>query len=81
MGFEPTKAEYDAANPHHYKLGDMEAIDVIKESMTPEAWKGYCKGNILKYVLRANQHRQPTVEHLRKARKYLDWWIEGEVNP
>lgn len=81
MSFEPTKAEYDAANPHHYKLGDMEAIDVIKELMTPEAWKGYCKGNILKYVLRANQHRQPTVEHLRKARKYLDWWIEGEVNP
>ena len=37
----------------HYELwGDFEAVDVIKASLTPEEYKGYLKGNILKYKLR-----------------------------
>lgn len=40
--------------PAHYKLfPDQQAIDVIKPSMTEEEFKGYCKGNALKYRLRA----------------------------
>jgi len=37
----------------HYELwNDFEAIDVIKASLTNEEYKGYLKGNILKYKLR-----------------------------
>ena len=37
----------------HYELwNDFEAIDVIKASLTDEEYKGYLKGNILKYKLR-----------------------------
>ncbi|QQV90436.1 putative early protein [Olleya phage Harreka_1] len=37
----------------HYELwNDFEAIDVIKASLTPEEYKGYLKGSILKYKLR-----------------------------
>tara|TARA_R110002126_G_scaffold119519_1_gene260518 strand:- start:23 stop:289 length:267 start_codon:yes stop_codon:yes gene_type:complete len=41
----------DNINPDHYK-GSIECIDAIEASMTKEAFRGYCKGNILKYVWR-----------------------------
>lgn len=41
-------------SPAHYLLfPGMEAIDVIKASLTPEEFAGYLKGNALKYRLRA----------------------------
>ena len=42
----------DKINPDHYKRGNIEAIEAIKESMTEEAYLGYLKGNILKYLWR-----------------------------
>lgn len=37
----------------HYELWQgCEAIDVIKQILTPEEYKGFLKGNILKYQLR-----------------------------
>ena len=45
-------------NPLHYKVGGFEAIDVIKAKLTPEEYRGYCKGNVLKYVMRANYKDQ-----------------------
>lgn len=49
--------EQDEINhPTHYKLfPDMIAFDVIKAVLTPEELRGYLKGNILKYRLRAGQ--------------------------
>ena len=41
-------------NPSHYTVGGHEAIDVIKAKLTPEEYRGYCKGNVLKYIMRAN---------------------------
>lgn len=41
-------------SPSHYTVGGYEALDVIKAKLTPEEYRGYCKGNILKYVMRAN---------------------------
>ena len=67
--------------PAHYTQGTIEVIDVIRDAMTGEQFKAYCQGNVIKYVLRANHHQQPTVEHLRKARDYLNWWIDEEVQP
>ena len=43
---------YDAVNPSHYKRGDVECIDAIKASMSAEAFKGYLKGNNIKYMWR-----------------------------
>ena len=37
--------------PPHYQ-GEVEAIDSIKSSMSYEAFKGYCQGNALKYIIR-----------------------------
>ena len=41
-------------NPQHYTVGGYEALDVIKAKLTPEEYRGYCKGNVLKYLMRAN---------------------------
>lgn len=43
-------------HPQHYQLfPDMEAFDVIKRTLSPEELRGYLKGNILKYRLRAGK--------------------------
>lgn len=43
-------------NPAHYMLfPDMQAIDVIRSALSPEEFAGYCKGNALKYRLRAGE--------------------------
>ena len=39
-------------HPSHYVKGGVECIDAIKASMTPEAFAGYCKGNVMKYIFR-----------------------------
>ena len=39
-------------SPSHYQLDGLEAIDIIKAALTPEEYRGYLKGNSLKYILR-----------------------------
>ena len=38
--------------PPHYNESDIECIDAIEASMTKEAFDGYLKGNVLKYLWR-----------------------------
>lgn len=67
--------EHDNVNkPKHYTQNGMETIDVIKNSMTDEAFKGFLKGNIFKYVSRY-EHKNG-VEDLRKAQWYLNKLVE-----
>jgi hypothetical protein len=57
-------------HPSHYMLfPDMEAIDVIKAALTPEEFAGYCKGNALKYRLRAGD-KGPAEKCIAKANWY-----------
>lgn len=58
----------DKINPNHYK-GEIECIDAIKSSMTTEAFNGYLKGNVLKYMWRYEKKNK--VEDLQKAQWYL----------
>ena len=47
--FRDAEAAHDAVNsPSHYASGEIECIDAIKASMTPEAFAGYLKGNVQK---------------------------------
>ena len=61
-------------SPPHYNNGDIECIDAIKESMTPEAFKGYLKGNIQKYIWRYENKKGG--EDLKKAQWYLNKLIK-----
>lgn len=58
-------------SPPHYKSGGIEAIEGIEASMEPEAFAGYLKGNIMKYMWRYERKGKP-IEDLKKARWYLD---------
>lgn len=64
-------------SPKHYCLKmkgiEAEVIDVIRAPMTEEEFKGYCKGNVIKYVTREN--KKNGMEDLRKAKKYLEYVI------
>lgn len=62
-------------HPDHYTQGGIETIEVIKAKLTPEEFVGYCKGNVIKYVTRANF--KGGIEDLCKASKYLDWAISA----
>jgi hypothetical protein len=65
--------EKDNINPDHYKSDNgLQCIDFIKASMTKEAFAGYCKGNILKYIFRYEQKNKTNkTEDLHKAQWYL----------
>lgn len=40
-------------NPPHYKVGGLETIDILKAKLTKEEYRGYLKGNVIKYATRA----------------------------
>ena len=64
----------DAVNhPQHYCKGGVECIEAIRASMTDEAFAGYCKGNVMKYIFR--YENKGGVEDLNKALVYLNWLI------
>ena len=49
----PTPEKDMVNSPEHYKVGGIEVIDFIKAKLTPEEFRGYLKGNVLKYTSRA----------------------------
>jgi hypothetical protein len=55
-------------NPTHY-AGKIECIECIKSQMSYEEFKGYLRGNSLKYMWRYN--RKNGMEDLQKAEWYL----------
>lgn len=57
--------------PKHYNSGGIEAITAIEASMAPEAYAGYLKGNVMKYLWRYEKKEKP-IEDLKKAQWYLD---------
>jgi len=44
----------DTINPDHYKGGGIETIDYLRAKLTPEEFRGFLKGNAMKYLSRAN---------------------------
>jgi hypothetical protein len=62
--------------PTHYNNGKVECIEAIDASMSDIEFRGYLKGNVLKYVWRYLYKGKP-LEDLKKARWYLDRLIES----
>jgi hypothetical protein len=57
-------------HPSHYTVGDIECIDAIKAALTEEEFRGYCKGNALKYIWR-EKHKGGD-ESMKKAEWHLN---------
>lgn len=58
-------------HPSHYQ-GDngIECIDAIQSALTPEEFRGYCKGNVMKYTWRERTKQGDAA--IRKARWYMN---------
>ena len=67
--YTPVKTKTDAINPSHYNKGGMECIDYIEQQLSPEAFKGYLEGNMIKYTHRYKYKNG--LEDLKKAQWYL----------
>ena len=68
----PVEIENDPVeHPSHYTENDIECIDAIESSMTPEQFRGYLKGNAMKYLWRYEKKENP-IQDLRKAIWYLE---------
>jgi hypothetical protein len=72
ISFKTDSTPTDLVNsPAHYKTGDVECIEAIEASLTKDAFRGYLKGNIEKYVWRYETKGNPK-QDLEKAQWYLN---------
>lgn len=60
----------------HYQKA-VQPWEAMEAWMTPEAFKGFLRGNCIKYLARCDD--KGGVEDLRKARHYLEKLIEIET--
>lgn len=64
-------------HPEHYQSDNgIECIDAIQAALTPEEFRGYCKGNVMKYTWR--ERTKQGDDSLRKARWYINRLLGGE---
>lgn len=65
----------------HYNAGSIECIDALKEWLTEEQYRGFLKGNVIKYLCREG-HKDSREQDCEKAKYYLDKLVQtfGEEN-
>jgi hypothetical protein len=56
-------------HPPHYCQGEIECIQAIRAALTPEEFRGFCKGNALAYLWR-ERHKGGDTD-MAKATWYL----------
>ena len=63
---------YSKTNPSHYKLGEIEVIQVTEQF-------DFCTGNALKYLMRAGKKEgESALDDLKKARWYINRLIQNQ---
>jgi hypothetical protein len=73
------REEEAITSPAHYKVCEgLEVVDMIRAVLTPEQFKGYCLGNLIKYRMRAGKKTMSPMEDLGKAHVYETWLAEME---
>lgn len=67
------------APPHYALFPDMQAVDIIRKTLTRDEFVGYLKGNVLKYRLRAGK-KKDAMQDIQKADWYETelWKIENK---
>lgn len=75
-GKKVQEAEDMVNSPKHYKLRglDIESVDVIRATLTPEEFRGWLKGNAMKYMHRLGK-KDNEAQDAKKAMKYLEWLV------
>lgn len=74
--WEPKEQPDNVNHPAHYETGKYECIEVMLETQGKETVKAYCLCAAFKYLYRHN--RKNGLEDIKKARWYLDKYVELE---
>lgn len=56
-------------HPEHYTFGSLECFDAMEAQMSPEEFRGYLRGCVIKYMWRFRH--KGGVRDLEKAEAYL----------
>ena len=56
-------------HPRHYTSGKIEVIKIMEDQLNPEEYRGYIKGQVIKYITR--ERHKNGIEDLKKAHWYL----------
>lgn len=62
-------------SPPHYTQGNIECIDAIRAAMSAEEYKGFLRGNIIKYFWRINLKGE-AIDNVSKAIYYSNKLLE-----
>lgn len=74
-----TETKNDNVNPSHYGAGaEHECIDVMMQQFGVDAVMNFCNLNAFKYLFRS-QRKDNAVEDMKKARWYIDKYVELSV--
>ena len=65
--------ENNVKNPQHYKIGNLETIDLIQQ--TVKDFGSVCQANILKYGIRANKKYDNPKDDIQKTIRYGEFWL------
>lgn len=57
-------------HPRHYTAGKIEVIRIMEDQLTDEEYRGYIKGQVIKYITR--ERNKNGLEDLKKAAWYLN---------
>jgi len=63
--------------PTYYRDGGADVISMLSEVFTPEEFRGFMKGNIIKYTVRYD--KKNGMEDLNKAEEYRRRLTEWEA--
>lgn len=77
-GYEAVSApdEHKADFEAHYG-GSIQPLEFMQAQLTPEEFKGFLKGNIIKYTARCGKKDDP-VKELAKVLRYAAWLKQAE---
>lgn len=74
---KPKQETGSAADATHYQRWPLQPIEVMQRAMSPEAFRGFLLGNVIKYQMRAGQKGgQEGAEKDRKKALQYDLWLQ-----
>ena len=63
-----------ASGATHYQLLKQQPIEIMQILMSHDEFKGFLKGNVIKYALR--QKGEP-VKDMEKVQQYAEWYVQA----
>ena len=73
----PTRATQVGGD--HYRSKEIQPWDAMEAWMSPEQYKGFLRGNAIKYLARCDD--KGGIEDIKKAEHYLAKILEGKKEP